>query len=106
MTPLLIVYELLQGHIGGVENILDCGLAVLRNSITLFHSTQAAKAEMDDIEHALPRLAIMGLFTYQLHSPWAFLHHLRVQSEFKFPKPGVDTVTKISHTGAGSAPWP
>ncbi|KAH7141969.1 hypothetical protein EDB81DRAFT_653517 [Dactylonectria macrodidyma] len=95
MTLLLIVYELLQGHIGGVDSILDCGMAVLRNSITLFHNTQAAKADIGDIEHALPRLAVMGLFTHQLHSRRAFLHHLRVQPEFKFPKPGVDPVAKV-----------
>ncbi|KAF7552225.1 hypothetical protein G7Z17_g4453 [Cylindrodendrum hubeiense] len=100
MTLLLIVYEMLQGHTSGVDNILNCGMAVFRNSITLFHGTQTAKTEMEDIEHALPRLAIMGLFTHRLNSAWPYLQHLRAQPDFKFPKPGVDPISKVfAHWG-------
>ncbi|KAM5347381.1 hypothetical protein ACJ41O_010386 [Fusarium nematophilum] len=97
MTLLLIVYEMLQGHVSGADRILNCGMAVFRNSITLFHDTEAKanKTEMEDIEHALPRLAVMGLFTHRFNSAWAYLHHLRVQPEFKFPKPGVDSLSKV-----------
>ncbi|KAH7108986.1 hypothetical protein B0J13DRAFT_579384 [Dactylonectria estremocensis] len=95
MTLLLIVYEILQGNLSAADGLLSCGLGVFRDSSTLFQGTQMMSNEIEDVEHVLPCLAIMGKFTHQLNSSWTHILHLRAEPEIKIPECGIDTVASV-----------
>ncbi|KEZ43559.1 hypothetical protein SAPIO_CDS4479 [Scedosporium apiospermum] len=94
MTLLLIVYEMLQGNLSAADNLVSCGIGTLQRSITLFSGAELATHGLEDVEYVLPQLAVMGLFTHQLKSTWSYVRHLRVEPEFRFPRPTIDPISK------------
>jgi hypothetical protein len=95
MTLLLVVYEILQGNLGAADSLLSYGLGMFRYSTTLFQDNAKTSAEIIDVEHILPCVAVMGMFTHQLNSSWTHILQLRAEPEFKIPEFGIDTIPKV-----------
>lgn len=95
MTLLLIVYEILQGNLTAADGILFCGLGVFRDSITLFQGTNVIREGLEDMEHLLPSLAIMGVFTHRMNASWSHILQLRAEPEFELPEDGIHNMTKV-----------
>ncbi|KKP02843.1 C6 zinc finger domain-containing protein [Trichoderma harzianum] len=94
MTLLLVVYEILQGNLSAADSLLSYGLGMFRYSTTLFQDNAMTSAEIIDVEHILPCVAVMGMFTHQLNSSWTHILQLRAEPEFKIPEFGIDTIAK------------
>lgn len=95
MTLLLVVYEILQGNLGAADSLLSYGLGMFRYSTTLFQDNAMTIAEIIDVEHILPCVAVMGMFTHQLNSSWTHILQLRAEPEFKIPEFGIDDIPKV-----------
>ncbi len=50
--------------------------------------------EIEDLEHILPCLAIMGTFTPPVEFILDYILQLRAEPEFRMPECGIDTVAK------------
>ncbi|KAL7905069.1 hypothetical protein GGI35DRAFT_461746, partial [Trichoderma velutinum] len=95
MTLLLVVYEILQGNISAADSLLSYGLGMFRYLTTLFPDSVMTSVEIIDVEHILPCLAVMGMFTHQLSSSWVHIHQFRAEPEFKIPEFGIDNISKV-----------
>ncbi|PTB49018.1 hypothetical protein M431DRAFT_127197 [Trichoderma harzianum CBS 226.95] len=95
MTLLLVEYEILQGNLSAADSLLSYGLGMFRYSTTLFQDNAMTIAEIIDVEHILPCVAVMGMFTHQLNSSWTHILQLRAEPEFKIPEFGIDDIPKV-----------
>ncbi|CRK38973.1 hypothetical protein BN1708_007942 [Verticillium longisporum] len=104
MTLILIVYEFMQGNNEGAKTLLNCGLALLRSSITLYEGSLEQSApghkekeeDLDDIEHNLPCLAVMLDYSNQLARRDGQLYQLKcVPDDARLPQPGHDSMAKL-----------
>ncbi|KAM0277813.1 hypothetical protein ACHAQH_005517 [Verticillium albo-atrum] len=104
MTLILIVYEFMQGNNDGAKTLLNCGLALLRNSITLYEGTPAQSSpgrkeeeeDLDDIEHNLPCLGVMLDYSNQLARQDGQLYQLKCDpDDMRLPQLGRDSMAKL-----------
>lgn len=95
MTLLLVVYEILQGNLSAADSLLSYGLGMFRYLTTPSPDTAMTSVEVVDVEHILPCLAVMGMFTHQLNSSWAHILQLRAEPEFTIPEFGIDNIPAV-----------
>ncbi|KAH7310602.1 hypothetical protein B0I35DRAFT_481907 [Stachybotrys elegans] len=95
MTLLLITYEMMQGNAEASDIILSCGMAVFQHNNSLFVGNEEPNEGLEDIEHILPRYAMMGLFSNRQTSGRAYLNQMKASPDFTFPNPLVDSIFKV-----------
>jgi hypothetical protein len=100
-NTLLVLLETLQGRMKSADNLMNAGLSILKNQISLFCRAPEFIAagvvddDMRDMEHVLPCLSVMSHFSYQFEPTRRVFHHLSSDPDFYFPRPGIDPISRL-----------
>ncbi|OLN87861.1 hypothetical protein CCHL11_00143 [Colletotrichum chlorophyti] len=100
-TLLLVVFELVQGEAQTAELLLNSGLGVLKDFITLFESDpnnphpKSRDCEFDDMEHVLPCIAAMSHLSQSFRPRSRNLHPFKIDPDSEFHDPQQESVSRF-----------
>ncbi|KAH6692704.1 hypothetical protein F5X68DRAFT_60380 [Plectosphaerella plurivora] len=100
-NTLLVLLETLQGRMKSADNLMNAGLSILKNQISLFCrdpewiASAVVDDDMRDMEHVLPCLSVMSHFSYQYEPTRRVFQHLSSDPDFYFPRVGIDPIGRL-----------
>lgn len=108
MSMLFITFEMLQGNMETVDNLITSSIDILKNALKLYRhdvglerdtqlTRRPAEDDMDDIEHLLPLLSIMSGYTPFLRSQSSNIQLWDPSNGTDLPYPGQSSIGKL-HT--------